>query len=147
MRLSSARARLTRIGGNGRLHDAPMARWIRFNLVGVLGFAVQSATLWLLVARGGLDPEPAVALAVLAALSHNFAWHERVTWPGPSAGRLVRWLSFHASTGLVSVVGNLVATALVMRATRLPAVPANLVAVGVLSLVNFWVSDRLVFRR
>jgi putative flippase GtrA len=123
-------------------------RWLRFNLVGILGFLVQTATLWLLIAWAGLRADVAVALAVLAAVSHNFVWHEHVTWPGlPRRRRLVRWLSFHASTGIVSVAGNLVVTALVMRATTLSAVPANVVAVSALSMANYWVANRLVFRR
>ena len=124
------------------------ARWLRFNLVGVLGFAVQMGVLWLLTSWLGVRADAAVALAVLAAVSHNFVWHERVTWPGlPGRTRAARWLSFHVSTGLVSLTGNLVLTAVVMRATRWPAVPANVVAVVLLSLLNYWVSDRVIFRR
>ena len=124
------------------------ARWLRFNLVGLLGFVVQMAVLSLLTSWAGLRADVAVTLAVLAAVSHNFVWHEHVTWPGlPRRTRILRWLTFHASTGLVSIAGNLAVTAMVMRATRWPAVPANVVAVIVLSLANYWLSDRLVFRR
>jgi putative flippase GtrA len=123
-------------------------RWVRFNVVGVLGFAVQTATLSLLVRWAGLPPALAVTVAVLVAVSHNFLWHEHVTWPGlPRADRLTRWVSFHVSTGLVSVFGNIGVTVLVMTATGLSVVLANLVAVALMSLVNFWVSDRVVFRQ
>jgi putative flippase GtrA len=144
----------TDIGANGVALWQPTTggrdsgRWVRFNLVGVLGFAVQMLVLSLLTSWAGVPANVAVALAVLAAVSHNFAWHERVTWPGlPRRTRIVRWLSFHASTGVVSIGGNLVLTALVMRATQWPPVPANVVAVVLLSVANYWVSDRLVFRR
>jgi putative flippase GtrA len=124
------------------------ARWLRFNLVGVLGFGLQMAVLSLLTSWAGMRADIAVALAVLSAVSHNFMWHEHVTWPGlPRRTRFLRWLAFHASTGLVSVAGNLALTAIVMRAARWPAVPANLVAVLALSAANYWLSDRLVFRR
>ena len=124
------------------------ARWLRFNLVGLLGFVVQMAVLSLLTSRAGVGADVAVAWAVLAAVSHNFVWHEHVTWPGlPRRTRFLRWLSFHASTGLLSIAGNLAITAVVMRATRWPALPANVVAVVVLSVANYWLSDRLVFRR
>lgn len=126
----------------------PANRWLRFNLVGLLGFIVQATTIWLLVTWAGLSTDAAVAIAVVTAVSHNFLWHERITWPGlPRRGRLARWLSFHAGTGLVSLAGNLALTAVVMRTTTLPAVAANVVAVAILSLVNYWLSDRLVFRR
>ena len=43
------------------------ARWLRFNLVGVLGFVVQMAVLSLLTSWAGLGADVAVGLAVLAA--------------------------------------------------------------------------------
>jgi putative flippase GtrA len=89
-----------------------------------------------------------VALSVLAAVSHNFLWHERVTWPElPREGRLRRWAAFHASTGVVSVAANVGVTVPVAALTGLPVVTANLVAVLVASFANFLVSDRMVFRR
>jgi len=122
-------------------------RWIRFNVVGVMGFALQTVTLSLLVQWAGLSAGVAVTVAVLVAVSHNFLWHEHVTWPGlPRKDRLARWVSFHVSTGMLSVLGNIGVTTLVMAATGLSVVFANMVAVVSMSLVNFWVSDRVVFR-
>jgi putative flippase GtrA len=54
-------------------------------------------------------------------------------------------VAFNASTGAVSVVTNLVVTSIVMTATGAPLLLANLAAVISASLVNFVVSDRLVF--
>jgi putative flippase GtrA len=122
-------------------------RWVRFNVVGVMGFALQTVTLSLLVERAGLSTGLAVTTAVLVAVSHNFLWHEHITWPNlPREHRWKRWVSFHVSTGALSVVGNVIMTGLVMAATGLSAVAANLVAVIAMSLANFWVSDRVVFR-
>ena len=56
-------------------------RWIRFNLVGAMGFALQTLALWLLVTAAGLSAGVAITIAVLAAVSHNFVWHEHFTWP------------------------------------------------------------------
>jgi putative flippase GtrA len=123
------------------------ARWARFNLVGVMGFLVQTAILTILVRWAGLPAAIAVALAVFAAVSHNFFWHERVTWPNlPREGRLRRWLSFHLSTGVISVLCNVGVTTAIVATTGLPVAVSNVVAVAVLSLANFWISDRLVFR-
>lgn len=125
----------------------PATRWLRFNLVGVMGFVLQTAVLWLLVRRMDVRTPVAVALAVLAALSHNFFWHEYFTWPGlPREDRLRRWLSFHLSTGLVSVISNLALTMAVIAATGLSATMANAIAVSVVSIANFWINDRMVFR-
>ncbi len=123
-------------------------RWVRFNVVGVAGFVLQIATLSLLVRCAGLPTSVAVTIAVLVAVSHNFVWHEHFTWPNqPREGRLRRWLSFHVSTGALSVITNVGATTLVMTLTGLPVVAANVVAVALASMVNFLVSDRLVFGR
>jgi putative flippase GtrA len=124
-----------------------MTRWIRFNLVGVMGFALQTFVLWLLVRGTGLSAGVAITIAVLAAVSHNFVWHERFTWPNlPREKRFDRWLAFHVSTGLVSVLTNLGITLIVMTATELSVVPANIIAVVLASVANFWINDRLIFR-
>ena len=57
-------------------------RWVRFNIVGMMGFALQTVTLSLLVRWAGLSTGLAVTVAVLVAVSHNFLWHEYFTWPG-----------------------------------------------------------------
>lgn len=120
---------------------------MRFNAVGVMGFTLQMLTLWLLVRWTGASAGAAVTVAVLAAVSHNFLWHERVTWRGlPRQHRMRRWLSFHLSTGMVSVVTNVGVTMVVMNVTGLPVLLANVVAVALGSLANFWINDRLIFR-
>ena len=122
-------------------------RWIRFNLVGAMGFSLQTLALWLLVRGAGLSAGVAITIAVLAAVSHNFVWHERFTWPNlPREKRFDRWLAFHISTGLVSVLTNLGITMIVMTATGLSVVPANVIAVALASFANFWINDRLIFR-
>lgn len=122
-------------------------RWMRFNLVGAMGFLLQTLALWLLVRGAGLSAGVAITIAVLAAVSHNFVWHERFTWPNlPREKRFDRWLAFHISTGLVSVLTNLGITMIVMTATGLSVVPANVIAVALASFANFWINDRLIFR-
>jgi putative flippase GtrA len=122
-------------------------RWVRFNLVGIMGFVLQTTMLVALVRWTGLGAAGAVTLAVLAAVSHNFVWHEYFTWPDlPRESRLRRWLSFHLSTGILSVVSNVAVTEMVARATTLPLVACNVIAVAIVSTANFWVSDRLIFR-
>ena len=120
---------------------------MRFNAVGVMGFSLQMLTLWLLVRWAGASAGVAVTVAVLAAVSHNFVWHERFTWRGlPRRHRMRRWLSFHLSTGTVSLLTNVGVTMVVMHLTGLPVLPANVVAVALGSFANFWINDRLIFR-
>jgi putative flippase GtrA len=122
-------------------------RFWRFNAVGVLGFAVQVAVLALLLGAG-LHYLAATALAVEAAIVHNFAWHERWTWkdrPARGRGRLTRLVHFHALNGLVSLGGNLVIMHVLVGMAGLPVVPANVVAVLVCAAVNFAAADLVVF--
>ena len=55
-------------------------RWLKFNLVGGFGIVVQLAALLGLKSGLHLGYLPATALAVEAAVIHNFFWHERYTW-------------------------------------------------------------------
>ena len=122
-----------------------MSRAARFAWVGAGGFVVQVAALHALAAAG--LPYPfATALAVEAAILHNFLWHERWTWADrPSEGRLRRLMRFNGSTALISIGGNVALMALFVGQLQLPLLPANLLAVLTLSVVNFLSVDRLVF--
>jgi putative flippase GtrA len=128
-------------------YRAQAHRWLRFNLIGVMGFALQTLTLWTLVHWSGLPSSLSVAIAVLVAVSHNFLWHERFTWHDrPRTERARRWLSFNASNGLISLITNVGLTLVVIQLTGLPVVASNVVAVISASLLNFLIADRLVFR-
>jgi len=125
------------------------ARWMKFNLVGAVGIAVQLAVLWVLIGLG-LDYMFATILAVESAVLHNFVWHERFTWADRAgkrrwevAGRLFR---FNLTTGAVSIGGNLVLMRLLVGEAHFRPLVANLVSIAACSLVNFLVSDRWVFR-
>src|SRR5262245_64858459 len=107
-----------------------------------MGFTLQTMALWLLVRGAGLSAGVAITIAVMAAVSHNFVWHERFTWPNlPRDERFKRWLAFHLSTGLVSVLTNLGITMIVMTATGLSVVPANIISVALAFFANFLIID------
>lgn len=59
---------------------ATLARWLKFNFVGGIGIVVQFAVLFFLKSVAHLNYLFATALAVEAAVIHNFVWHERFTW-------------------------------------------------------------------
>jgi putative flippase GtrA len=63
-----------------RLAPSRLVRWMKFNFVGGIGVAVQFAALYLLKAVLHFDYLVATAIAVEAAVLHNFVWHERFTW-------------------------------------------------------------------
>jgi putative flippase GtrA len=123
-------------------------RWLKFNAVGIAGAVVQIWFLHLFV-RAQVNYLAAAALAVEAALLHNFAWHQRYTWADrPSEDLrsvLVRLGRFHLSNGLVSITGNLIVMHYLTGGLAVPPIPANLVAILMCSLVNFLIGDRFVF--
>lgn len=124
-------------------------RWWRFNGVGLAGIGVQLMALWLLTDAGGVNHRIATGLAVLAALLHNFIWHRVWTWADrPAFGQPVAaFMGFAASNGLVSVVGNVLVTAVLVERLAVPVLAANLVAIALCGLVNYTLADRVVFRR
>jgi putative flippase GtrA len=126
-----------------------LAAWLRFNAVGIVGVGVQLAVLAVL--RTGFDwtIRAATLIAVECAVLHNFVWHERWTWKHRSLefrgipGRLLR---FNISNGLISIAGNLALMELLAVRLHLNYMFSNLVAIGACSLLNFFVSDKLVFK-
>jgi putative flippase GtrA len=132
-------------GVSARLRQTA-ARFGRFNLVGLAGFVVQLGLLHALTRWTAWPLPVSVAVAVLVTVTHNFAWHVRYTWPGATDRWAVRWLAFAGSNGLISLVTNLVVTT-ALAGAGVPVLAANVVAVGAAALVNFLVSDRLVFAR
>ncbi len=125
-------------------------RWLVFNGVGVLGFVVQLAVLAALVRWAPLHYLVSTTLAVEAAVLHNFLWHQQWTWrdrPAAAPGALLARLGrFHLTNGAISLAGNLAVMRLLTGMLDVAPVPANVVAVVVCSLVNFFASDALVFK-
>jgi putative flippase GtrA len=125
-------------------------RWARFNGVGVLGIVLQLTVLWVLVRFAPIHYLLSTALAVEAAVLHNFLWHQRWTWrdrvDGSTRGLLKRLWRFHAVNGAVSLVGNIVLMRAFSGGLGLQPLEANGVAILLCSLANFVGSEWLVFR-
>ncbi len=124
-------------------------RAFRFYAVGGLGIAVQLGALAALT-HAGLNYVIATALAVEAAVLHNFVWHQHYTWgerrSGGIGAYLWRLLKFNSTTGLVSIGGNVILMRLLVGEAGFRPVIANVLTIASCSLLNFLVSDRAVFR-
>jgi putative flippase GtrA len=124
-------------------------RWLKFNLVGGLGIAVQLAVLLGLKSGFHLSYLLATVLAVEAAVVHNFLWHERYTWADrvqPSWRKSPpRLLRFNLTTGGVSIAGNLALMKVMVGFGHMNYLIANAVAIALCSLANFLVSEQWVF--
>ena len=90
------------------------------------------------------------ALAVEAAVLHNFWWRERWTWADrfsrTRSGWTRRLIQFNLTTGCVSIVGNLFFMRLFVGTLGIHFLVANLMTIAACSLLNFLVSDRLIFQ-
>jgi putative flippase GtrA len=121
-----------------------VTRFVRFNVVGAIGFVLQLTVLASLE-RAGWPVLLGTLAAVEAAVLHNFAWHERWTWAdqraGTRAGRLWR---FHVTNGLISLMGNATITA-ALAAMGVPAVIANIAAVTTCAGANYAAAHWFVF--
>jgi putative flippase GtrA len=121
-------------------------RWLKFNAVGAGGIAVQLTVLTFLKSGLELNYLLATALAVEAAIIHNYFWHEKFTWldrPTRNAG--LRFLKFNLTTGMFSLVGNVLLMRCFVSGLHLNYLLANVLTIATCSLVNFLVSDRFVF--
>jgi putative flippase GtrA len=128
-------------------------RWLKFSLVGGVGIGVQLAVLAVLTTKG-VNYLLATALAVEGAVLHNFFWHQRFTWADrthlsasgtTTSEAMKRLLRFHLANGSISLLGNLIMMRLFAGFIHLPVMEANILAIVICWLLNFFVSDRWVF--
>jgi putative flippase GtrA len=125
-------------------------RAAKFQVVGLLGLAVQLAALWVIKGKLHLQTAVATALAVELAILHNFAWHERWTWKSERGKRTARevWkmlVKFHMGAGGVSLVTSTVLTPLLSDVLKIHYLTANIIAVGAAAVVNFLINHHWVF--
>ncbi|HSB09655.1 MAG TPA: GtrA family protein [Blastocatellia bacterium] len=121
-------------------------RFGRFSVVGAGGILVQTATLAMLLRFSGIHYMLATALAVELSVLHNFAWHRRWTWADrPATRAALVLLRFNATNGVMSLAGNLFFMWLLVGGLGLEPHAANLITIGLCSLVNFALADRFVF--
>jgi putative flippase GtrA len=132
-------------------------RFIRFNVVSVLGIGVRLLVAWALVSGLGLHYLVGTTLAIEASILHNFFWHLRWTWghsgaktdgrgPAPTNHVFFRCVAFHASNGLVTFLGAMVLMPMLVGSLGLHYLVANAITVCFTGLLNFFLGDRLVFR-
>lgn len=98
----------------------------------------------------GFDYMFATAIAVEAAVVHNFVWHEQFTWADrvSSSWRrsLARLLRFNLTTGAVSILGNLALMRVLVGQGHMNYLVANAIAIALCSIANFVVSEQWVFQ-
>ena len=144
----------TTTDAEGQSAPSTLARWCKFNLVGGIGIAVQFAALFLLKSVFHFNYLAATAIAVEAAVVHNFFWHEQFTWADRTGShRIKSWrsslsqlLRFHLANGAVSILGNLALMKVMAGLGHMNSLVANGIAIVLCSLANFLVSEEWVFQ-
>ena len=130
--------------------NSTVRRWIHFNLVGMTGVGVQLSVLSAL-RLCGVHYLGATALAVEAAVLNNFTWHERWTWldraDGGRAGTISRLIRFNLTVGLVSIAQNLIFMSILAGHFAIHYLAASVMSITACSVMNFFFSDRLVFKK
>jgi len=128
---------------------ATFIRWLKFNLVGGIGIAVQFAALFLLKSVLHLHYLYATAIAVEAAVVHNFVWHEQFTWSDRVrtswCRSLLRLARFNLTIGAVSILGNLALMKVLVGEGHLNYLLSNAIAIALCSVANFLISEEWVF--
>lgn len=130
-----------------RKWQAVTIRWLKFNAVGGIGIAVQLIFLAALKIILQMNYLIATAIAVEAAVIHNFLWHEKFTWKDRSTERPTsRFIKFNLTTGALSILGNIAFMRVGVGTLRLNYIVANIITIAICSIANFLVSDRFVFQ-
>lgn len=134
-----------------RSEPSTFVRWWKFNLVGFIGVGVQFAALFLLKSVLGFNYLFATAIAVEAAVVHNFVWHEQFTWADRERScwrqSLARLLRFSLANGSVSILGNLALMRVMVGEGKMNYLIANAIAIALCSTANFVVSNEWVFEK
>ena len=125
------------------------ARWLKFNAVGAMGIVVQFACFGVLFSLLRLNYLAATALAVEAAVLHNFLWHQHFTWkdrPGHRREIALRLIRFHAGNGLVSILGNIALMRALVGGMHVNHYLATGISIAACALLNFAIGEWFVFR-
>lgn len=130
----------------------PLAKFVQFGLVGLSGVFVDMAVLYLLHDPQSLGWSLTFSKLVAAELAiiNNFVWNDRWTFAAVSQHqtgwhcRLKRFLKFNLIC-LIGLMLNLICLTLLAQ-LNLNYLLANLVAIAVVTLWNFWMNLRLNWR-
>jgi dolichol-phosphate mannosyltransferase len=142
-----------RLGKISKKINFPLGRFIRFGLVGLSGVFVDMAVLYLLSdpATLGLPLTRSKILAGEIAIINNFLWNDAWTFADVSMRqngwkqRLKRFVKFNIIC-LAGLVLNVVVLNIVFNYLLRNRYIANLIAIAVATIWNFWINLKLSWR-
>jgi dolichol-phosphate mannosyltransferase len=135
----------TKIGAGWlQKHLSNVSRLAKFMVVGMSGVFVNMGAYTYLVGSG-IQPAYASAVSVEASILSNFVLNDLWTFRDRRSGKVViRLLLFHLSR-LAGAIANVAAVAL-LTALGLDPIMSNILGIIIGVAVNFYTSDRAVWR-
>lgn len=138
----------TRLHAAAAKHRALVGQMLRFGVVGLIGYAIDTATVYAL--RGALGLYAAGLVSFFVAASGNWAMHRAWTFRGRGRVEPVhrQWLTFLAANALGFVLNRGAYAALVASSALCVRYPFLATAGGAVAGmgVNFVMSRQVVFR-
>ncbi len=145
-------AKLRSRGRIERLRERfPIARFLRFGLVGFSGVFVDLAVFYLLRTQLGLPIARSTILSAEVAVINNFLWNDLWTFRDVSkrqpkkSQRLKRFLKFNIVC-LAGIILQALLVSLLHDAFGMNEFAAKLVAIAIVTFWNFWINLKLSWR-
>ena len=127
------------------------SKFLRFALVGSLGFAVNEAALYVCLGLGHLNKDQGWLPAFLVAVTFTWWGNRTITFRESAADRglLAEWAAFLAANSIGALANALVYFTLIHFAPPPISYPLIALAAGTLTgmAFNFVASQRFVFRK
>jgi putative flippase GtrA len=128
-----------------------LKRFLRYNMIGLLGLSLKFCVLALLVELAHFRYILATVIAVETTILHNFSWHTFWTWGDRSVGIslgkvLTRLLKFQGCNGAVGLLVNVLVVRSLVGALGLHYFVANVAATLVAGLASFLLSEFFIFK-
>jgi len=115
-------------------------------VVGASGVVVNLGLLYIFVNFAGLDKFLSGALAIELSILNNFFWNNLWTWRERRAESVfLRLLKYNLATASTSALGNYAMFAFLLK-LGLNYLIADAIGIGVAVIINFFLSDRWVFK-
>jgi putative flippase GtrA len=134
---------------SAQLPMADSSRFLRFSLVGAVGFVVDAGVLQALISLAGWGPIAARAVAIPVAVFATWLLNRTITFPESYGGPAVASLLRYAAVSAVGAAVNFIVYSVLVFASQamaaLPIVPLAIASIVAL-VVNYLGSKHFAFR-
>lgn len=145
------RLSLERINRLAQKMDFPLGRFLRFGFVGLSGVAIDMGLLYIFHTEWGFALTRSAIVAAEFAILNNFFWNDRWTFADVarqqrSLGKAFKRLLKFNLVCLMGVVLKVLLLNILFNGLGMDAYLANLVAIAIVTVWNFWINLKLNWR-